>query len=97
MKTLGLHYNSLQAYMEDNRRRGDMTQRQRMAVMFQSRPNEWIPLPEILAMGVAQYGTRILELRRAGMEIENKTHMIDGVRRSWFRLVVDQRELVPSA
>jgi len=74
-----------------------MTQRQRMAAMFESRPNEWIPLPEILAMGVAQYGARVLELRRAGMEIENRTRTINGQKHSWFRLVVGQREFELSA
>jgi len=46
----------------------------------------WVPLPEILALGIAQYNARILELRRLGFVIENKTERINGARRSWFRL-----------
>ena len=70
-----------------------MTQRQRMAAVFESRPNQWIPLPYILEMKISQYGARILELRRAGMEIENKTATINGQKHSWFRYVKDkQRE-----
>ena len=61
------------------------TQRQRMAALFENNPDIWVPLPDILAMGVAQYGARILELRRAGYEIENKTITFGGVRKSWFR------------
>ena len=47
----------------------------------------WVPLPEILALGIAQYNARIFELRRLGFDIENRTERIDGVRHSWFRLV----------
>ncbi len=37
------------------------------------RPNQWVRLPEILALGIAQYGARILEARRMGFVIENRT------------------------
>ena len=47
----------------------------------------WVPLPKILALGIAQYNARILELRRLGFVIENKTERIDGARHSWFRLL----------
>ena len=46
-----------------------------------------VPLPEILALGIAQYNARILELRHLVFVIENKTERVDGARRSWFRLV----------
>lgn len=46
----------------------------------------WVPLPEILALGVAQYNARIFELRRLHFNIENRTEQVDGVRHSWFRL-----------
>jgi len=68
------------------------TQRQRVATLFQAHPHTWIPLPTILGMGVAQYGARILELRRAGMEIENKTRIVAGVKHSWFRYTPGQKE-----
>ena len=47
----------------------------------------WVALPEILALGIAQYGARILELRRMGFNIENRTERVNGARHSWFRLV----------
>jgi hypothetical protein len=49
----------------------------------------WVPLPAILALGIAQYGARILELRRRGFVIENRTERITGARQrhSWFRLI----------
>lgn len=48
----------------------------------------WVPLPLILALGVAQYNARVFELRRAGHPIENKTER-DAAGRvlSWFRLI----------
>ena len=51
----------------------------------------WVPLPQILALGIAQYGSRIFELRRLGFVIENKTERINGARHSWFRLVNSPR------
>lgn len=47
---------------------------------------EWVPLPDILALGIAQYNARIHYLRRAGHDIENRTETVEGVRHSWFRL-----------
>jgi hypothetical protein len=46
----------------------------------------WVPLPKLLACA-AQYNARVLELRRLGFVIENKTERVHGVRHSWFRLV----------
>ncbi len=60
-------------------------QRERLKDLFEFNKGRWIPLPQILAMGLAQYGTRILELRREGMNIENKTKMENGIKKSWFR------------
>ena len=69
-----------------------MTQHER--IMNVLTPNEWIPLPKILATGVAQYNARIKELREQGKCIENKTEWIDGVRHSWFRRVVKEKQMV---
>ena len=57
----------------------------------------WVPLPEILALGIAQYNARIWQLRHeCGLTIENKTELgDDGVRHSWFRLVPESREPSP--
>jgi hypothetical protein len=46
----------------------------------------WVPLPEIMVCA-AQYNARILELRRSGFDIENRTEGVDGTRHSWFRLL----------
>jgi hypothetical protein len=47
----------------------------------------WVALPDVLALGIAQYNARVFELRRAGFVIENKTERVNGARHSWFRLV----------
>jgi hypothetical protein len=47
----------------------------------------WVALPDVLALGIAQYNARILELRRLGFVIENKTERVAGARHSWFRLL----------
>lgn len=56
----------------------------------------WVPLPEILALGIAQYGARILELRRLGFTIENRTERVAGARQrhSWFRLIKSPARVV---
>jgi hypothetical protein len=64
------------------------TQRKSIKDLFESQPNEWIPLPEIMEYA-AQYNARILELRRLGMNIVNKrvtTKDENGQRqiRSWY-------------
>lgn len=43
----------------------------------------WVPLPDILALRIAQYNARIFELRGLGHPIESKQ---EGDR-SWFRLI----------
>lgn len=49
---------------------------------------EWVPLSAILRLGVAQYNARILDLRRAGFRIANKTEWLNGRKVSWFGLEV---------
>jgi|SRR5208283_4880731 len=63
------------------------TQRGRIHVLLIAASGGWVPLPEILSLGILQYGTRILELCRMGFNIENRTARVDGARHSWFRLV----------
>src|SRR2546430_2516570 len=62
------------------------TQRTRIFHLLIDARGGWVPLPEILACA-AQYNARILELRRMGFSVENRTERVDGVRHSWFRLV----------
>lgn len=66
-----------------------MSQRDKIKSLLLSRPNEWVPLNEILRLGVAQYNARILELGREGMRIENMVKDVGGTRYSWFRYVPD--------
>jgi hypothetical protein len=39
-----------------------------------------------LARLALQYGARIHELRKLGFDISNRTEVVNGQRRSWFRL-----------
>jgi hypothetical protein len=67
------------------------TQQEKILRLLQSRPNEWVGLPNILSLGVAQYGARILELRRMGYNIENKLiEVVGGQRHTAFRLVTGE-------
>lgn len=59
------------------------SQRDRLLAVFEKHVNDWVPLPRILDLGIAQYNARIYELRRLGHRIESKQ---EGDR-SWFRLV----------
>jgi Helix-turn-helix domain len=72
------------AQRDPSKRKG---QRARLLALLDEARGGWVPLPEILALGIAQYNARIFELRRLGFSIENRTEEIDGVRHSWFRLV----------
>lgn len=56
----------------------------RLLALLNSRANEWVSLPDILVLGIAQYNARIFELRSLGHRIENKQ---EGDH-SWFRLVL---------
>jgi hypothetical protein len=70
----------------------------RILHLLESRCGEWVPLPEILALGCAQYNARLHSLRRAGYVIENKTETIGNQRHSWFRLLPPTKpEPVPEA
>src|SRR5271157_5030759 len=62
------------------------TQRTRILRLLSDARGGWVPLPEILALGIAQYNSRIWDLRKLGLTIENRTETIEGVRHSWFRL-----------
>jgi len=66
--------------------KGCSTQRAKILSLLTAARGGWVPLPEILELKVSQYGTRILELRRSGHKIENKTETVNGKRHSWFRL-----------
>jgi hypothetical protein len=70
------------------------TQRDRVFALLNANANKWVALPEILQLGIAQFGARILELRGQGFDIENKIERDDrGVVHSWYRLVVQPTQL----
>lgn len=48
---------------------------------------EELALPEILSLRIAQYNTRLKELRGEGYVIKNRTERRDGRVLSWYRLV----------
>jgi len=59
-------------------------QRDRLFALLKNHAPAWVPLTDILALGIAQYNARIFELRSLGHCIESKQ---DGDR-SWFRVVI---------
>jgi Helix-turn-helix domain len=65
------------------------SQRSRILALLVEAKGGWVSPPAILALGVAQYNTRIFELRKLGFRIENKTegNPQTGARHSWFRLL----------
>lgn len=76
------------------------TQRERVLALLKAHEGRWVPLPDILALGIAQFGARILELRRSGHVIENRIERDDnGIVHSWYRLVPkhEQMQLIEMA
>ena len=67
-------------------------QRERILQLLKSRQGEWVALPDILTLGVAQYNSRLLDLRHEGHIIKNKQEIIDGVHHSWYRLISAKSE-----
>jgi hypothetical protein len=58
-----------------------------LSLLIEAR-GEWVSLRDILALGVAQYNSRIHDARRLGFVIENRIERDDaGVVRSWYRLI----------
>lgn len=73
------------------------TQRERILQLLRVREGQWVPLPEILDLRIGQYTTRILELRRDGFAIENKTerNAETGEVHSSYRLVAEPESPKP--
>ena len=72
--------------MEHSNKHRSAIQSETILALLRSAHGAWVPLPEILALGIAQYNARIFELRKH-FTIDNHTETINGVRHSWFRLV----------
>ena len=69
-----------------------LTQRQKLDNLLSRNEGAWVSLPDVQALGIAQHGARIKELRkvyaRQGWKIENKMERgHDGITRSWYRKV----------
>ena len=60
--------------------------REKVRRLLERHRGAWVSLREILRLGVAQYNARILELRKEGLRIENKTEWLNGKKISWFRV-----------
>lgn len=79
--------------MKDSR----ATQRGRILELLTSADGAWVPLPKILELKISQFGARILELRRSGLNIRNRTEIIDGRRHSWYRIELREQSAPASA
>ena len=75
------------SYQAKNVPESAKTQRSKILRLLIDARGAWVPLPEILDLRIGQYTTRILELRRAGFVIENRTERESGIVLSWYRLV----------
>jgi hypothetical protein len=62
------------------------TQRATILALLLNAMGAWVPLTDILRLGIAQYSSRIFELRRMGFHVVNRCEARDGKRHSWFRL-----------
>jgi hypothetical protein len=74
--------------MADSNKYRSTIQSERLIALLRAANGRWVPLTDILGLGIAQYSARIWECRKKrGLDIENRTETIQGVRHSWFRLV----------
>lgn len=78
--------------MQHNTTKPFATQREKLRALMFSREGQWVPLPDVQALGIAQHGARFKELRNElepqGYKIENRMeHGTDGIVRSWYMLI----------
>lgn len=74
-----------------------LSQCERLLALLKSRSG-WVGLDEILGLRIGQYNTRILELRRSGYVIENRTVRSDDQLLSSYRLVSEgQKQKIQTA
>lgn len=62
------------------------TQRGRILALLLAQRGGEVGLPEILSLRISQFGARILELRGLGFAILNRVEIVNGEKRSWYRL-----------
>jgi hypothetical protein len=70
---------------------GFSTQRDKLRALLFAQIGQWVPLPDMQALGIAQHGARITELREElepqGYRIENRLEdSRDGIKHSWYSL-----------
>jgi hypothetical protein len=64
------------------------TQQGRLLKLLLDHRFDWVPLPDILALGISQYSSRIWEIRhQLGLKVESRVEFVDGKKCSWFRLL----------
>lgn len=71
------------------------TQVERLRNLFERREGMWIPLNEIMKLGIAQHGTRIKELKEdkdRPMNIVNRMETVNGERYSWYKYVQSYKD-----
>lgn len=72
------------------------SQRNRILGLLLAARGAEVSLGEILALGVAQFGSRILELRALGFKITNRQESRDGQHHSFYRLEPGPSMLTPA-
>lgn len=74
------------------------TQHNRILALLRSYNGDWVPLPKILDLHIAQYGARIKELRNEGYQIENKLlEIVNGEKHTAFRLIETPQDELETA
>jgi hypothetical protein len=63
------------------------TQEERILAVLSANFGRDVPLPEILALRIAQYNARIKGLRSRGYDIRSRSEWEGRERHTWFRLV----------
>jgi hypothetical protein len=73
--------------MEKHINRIRINQRDRLLGLLKSRMPNWVPLPDIIALGIANYTARIHELRCLGFRIPPpRVEVANRQRRTWYHL-----------
>jgi hypothetical protein len=70
-------------------------QADRLLEFFKARAGRWVPLPDILALGMASHTRRIHELRKDGWAIEMKSTRVGQARHTEYMLLEIQPEVRP--
>ncbi len=70
---------------------GGLTQNAAIAAILKGRPQEWVPMRELMhASGSGNVHSRIADLRRRGLEIEHRNERHGRAIHSFYRLMPDE-------